>query len=422
MAVDVAPDFTAYALGSSQPSGVHAPRDAAEVATLLRECDEAGRAVVLFGGGTLQGMANDPARYDVAIDLCGLDRIVEYEPNDLTIGVEAGMTVAALDAVLAEHGQFVPLDVPRTTRATIGGTLASGWLGPRRGTYGRARDYVIGSTVALTDGSLAKSGGMVVKNVTGYDLSKLYVGSLGTLGAIVRANFKTLPMPRARRVAIAALPERTAARAVANLAALDEEPVAALVVRGFENEIDGRDAHEGRMLLLFEGSERSVERSTRDLRSALGSAGVPETRLVDREAPAVFAHVIDAYVALLGSRSATYRSGGSPADLTARIDLLLHAARANDIGLETIEDVLTGDLIARVSTRLTADFPDRLAAFEAERRESLPGARVLAAPPHVRGLLEAFGARPSSLAKMRALKMRFDPKGTLAPGRFVGGM
>ncbi len=409
-----------YALGASAPRDVFTPRDARELAARLLACDEAGAAVVLFGGGTLQALANDPIRYDVAIDVRALDRVVDYEPRDLAIGVEAGMTVAAFDARLAAHGQFVPLDAPRAATATIGGTLASGWLGPRRATYGRARDYVIGTTVALADGTLASAGGMVVKNVSGYDLSKLYVGSLGTLAAIVRANFKTLPRPEVRRVALAALPDGTRIRAVAHMAGLDIEPVAALIVRGFVSEIDGRDGPEGRAFVLFEGSERTVERATRDVRSALGSAGVPETRLIDRDAPAAFANVLDAYVMTLGSRSATYRFPGTPDDLPERRDRVLRIARENELDLETIEDLCTGDLIARVSARETVDFPTRLATFESARRTTLANARVLAAPPQLRGALDAFSAEPQSLPKMRALKARFDPHRTLAPGRFIG--
>ena len=409
-------------LGARAPGAVHAPRDAAELATLLRACDDAGHAVVLFGGNTLQALGNVPARYDVAIDLRGLDRILVHEPRDLTIAVEGGVTLAALDAALAAHGQFVPLDAPQPALATVGGTLASGWLGPRRATYGRPRDFVIGTTVALADGTIAKAGGMTVKNVSGYDLSKLYVGSLGTLGAIVRANFKTLPLPESRRIAVAALPEGTRARAIANVSALDIEPAAALVVRGFASDIDGRDGLDGRMLVLFEGSARTIERGTRALRSALGAAGIPETRLIDREVASAFARVLDAYVARLGDRSATYRSAGVASDTGSCVEAFARAARTRGLALETIEDVRTGDTIARVSSALTAEFAERIASFEGERRERLPGARVLAAPQAVRALLDAWRDEPPALAKMRALKERFDPRGTLAPGRFVGGI
>ncbi|MBD5634979.1 MAG: FAD-binding oxidoreductase, partial [Candidatus Eremiobacteraeota bacterium] len=118
MVVTVTTSAEAYALAGRLPDRVHAPRDAAELAALLATCDSAGGAVVFFGGNTLQALGNAPLRYDTAIDLRGLDGIVDYEPNDLTIGVEAGLTVAALGATLAAHGQFVPLDAPRATLAT----------------------------------------------------------------------------------------------------------------------------------------------------------------------------------------------------------------------------------------------------------------------------------------------------------------
>jgi glycolate oxidase FAD binding subunit len=404
------------------PEHVFVPQSIDALAAFLRECDDTGRAVVIFGGSTLQSLGNAPARYDVAIDMRALAAVVEYEPRDFTISVEAGMTVAALERELAQRGQFVPLDAPRPSHATVGGTLASGWLGPRRARYGRSRDYVIGATAVLPDGTVAKSGGMVVKNVTGYDVAKLYIGSLGTLGTIAKANFKTLPVPEVRRIAIAALPERTSVRAIANIAALGEEPAAALVVRGFANEIDGRDSIEGRMLLLFEGTARAVERATREVRSALGAAGVPETRLVDREVESTFAHVIDAYVASLGARSTTYGNYGLPADLAGRRDLFAAKARQNELILETIEDLCNGDLVARVSTNMTSEFAVHIGDFEAYRRDALPRTRVLAAPGTVRERLEGWSDVPSSLDTMRALKARFDPRGTLSPGRFVGGI
>ena len=409
-----------YALGTREPSEIQRPESIEALAESLAACDRAGRAVVLFGGRTLQGLGHVPERYDVAIDCTRLSRVLEHDPRDLTIGLEAGCSIAALDATLAASGQFVPLDAPRAAAATIGGTLAAGWLGPRRAAYGKPRDLVIGTTVVLADGTIAKAGGMVVKNVTGYDLSKLYIGSLGTLGAIVRANFKTLPLPAARRLAVAALPEGTRARAIGRLETLGIEPVAALVVNGFAKTIDGEDGADGRLLVLFEGSERSVEAATRELRAVIGAAGVPATRLIDRETAASFARVLDAYIEPLGNRSMTYRSYGRPSDTTPRLDAFARVAHGAKLGLETIEDVRTGDVIARLSARTVADFASRAHAFDGDRRTALSGARVIVAPQALRELLDAWGAPPAALPTMRALKERFDPAGTLAPGRFVG--
>jgi glycolate oxidase FAD binding subunit len=411
-----------FAIGERVPTDVHAPKSIEELQTLLRACDRSGRAVVFFGGGTQQGCGGVPDRYDDAIVLTRLSRVIVEDARDLTIAAEGGCTIADLSAALAAHGQFVPFDVPRAALATVGGTLASGWLGPRRAAYGRPRDFTIGTHVVLADGTLAHAGGMVVKNSTAYDLSKLYIGSLGTLAAIVRGNFKTLPSPRSRRIAIAAIPERSRARARANIAQLSREPTAALFVRGFASDVEGEDGAEGRAFLLFEGSETFVEQATREVRSALGSAGVPATRLIDRDVQTTFARALGAYVNRLGPCSATLRSYGLPSDSNVRVDACERVAQTCELACETIEDLRTGDVVARLSTDAESDFAERIVLFDAARRTALGTARFVAAPPAVRARLDAWGAPPDTLAATRALKARFDPNGTLAPGRFVGGV
>ncbi len=411
-----------FAIGDRIPARVHAPTAVDELQALVRACDAGGRAVVFFGGGTQQGLGGVPTRYDDAIVLTQLARVLAEDARDLTIAAEGGCTIAGLSAALAAHNQFVPFDAPRADRATVGGTLAAGWLGPRRAAYGRPRDFTIGTHVVLADGTLAHAGGMVVKNATGYDLSKLYVGSLGTLAAIVRANFKTLPMPRARRIALAPLPERSRNRARANVATLSREPTVALFVRGFAGEIDGAEGSEGRAFFLFEGSESFVEQATREARSALGSAGVSETRLIDREVPATFARLLDAYAAVVGTRSATLRSYGLPGDTAVRFDAFERVAAEAKLTCETLEDLLTGDVIARLSTRANVEFAERILAFDAMRRTALGNARYTNAPAAVRERLDVWGAPPAALAASRGIKARFDPNETLAPGRFVGGL
>jgi glycolate oxidase FAD binding subunit len=415
-----APTSAEFGLGAVTPRRVVTPASVEELAATLRECDAAGEAVVVVGGGTLQSLGHAPSRYDVALRTTALARILEYEYRDLTIAVEAGLTASALDETLAERGQFIPLDAPNAARSTVGGVLASGWLGPRRAKYGSPRDFVIGTTIVLADGVIAKAGGMVVKNSTGYDLSRFYCGSLGTLGVLVRANFKTLPSPEARRVALATLPERTRRRAMEHVAGLDVEPAAVLAIAGFADDIDGRDGLEGRIFLLFEGAVPSVDRATRQLRSALGAAGVPETTLFDAGAGKALARLIDAYVIRLGDRSVTYRSRGLPSDLFERTATIASLAQREALGLELIEDICTGDVIARVSTPVTGQLSERIGTFDPLLHASLPNVSVLTAPEALRGDLAMWGAPPSALEMMRAIKSRFDPNATLAPGRFVG--
>jgi glycolate oxidase FAD binding subunit len=422
VAVAAPSDPEAFRLGLRAPRAVAAPASVEALAKLLRASDANGESVVFFGGGTLQSIGNAPSRYDLAISLAKLSKVIAYEHRDLTIAVQSGMRVATLDAKLATKGQFVPLDAPHASRSTVGGVLAAGWLGPRRATYGRPRDFVIGSGVVLADGTIAHAGGMVVKNSTGYDLSRLYVGSLGTLAALVRTNFKTLPLPAARRATVASLPERTQRRAIDHVAALGYEPVAALIVRGFDGEVSGRDGLDGRLLLFYEGSPGTIDKATRELRSALGAAGVPETTILDREAAVTFTRLIDAYVSSLGERGATYRSFGTPSDLTARFELVTALAERHALVLESIEDLRTGDLIARISAPSPDEFTQAAVVFDDALHEQLPYAQVLVAPQNLRDRLSMWGNDPPALPQMRALKLRFDPNGTLAPGRFVGGI
>jgi glycolate oxidase FAD binding subunit len=412
-----------FALGSRLPARVEEPADPGHVAALLAAAAEAGSGVVAFGGSTLQSIGNPPRRYDVAVSLRRLDRVLQYDPRDLTVGLEAGITLENVARALAQARQFIPFDAPFPRRATVGGTIAAGWAGPRRGTYGHLRDLLIGSRVALTDGSLAGAGGMVVKNVTGYDMSKLYVGSLGTLGVIVRANFKALPQPAAQRLAIAPLTDEVRERALGALRQLRIEPTAALVVDGFFERTPRVHQEDTRLVVVFEGSDTVVDRATRDLRSVLGKSGVAETLLFDGgAAAAVLQDTIDAYIEPIEDRSITYRTTGLVSTvweraLTARAIVLSQEAR-----YDFIVDVRTGDAIVRVAGSSARQTADLLPEIDAQLRAALPSITVLAGEPRLRAQVDAWGAVPPTLPTLRAIKERFDPSATLAPGRFIGGI
>src|SRR6202163_3405634 len=174
---------------------VEKPTTAEDLATLLREAADSGSAVVPVGGGRAPGMGGAPLACDVELHTTGLDRVLEHSPADMVVSVEAGITLEALQAELGKAGQVLPLDPFNSPGHTIGGLLATGWTGPLRQRFGSARDFLIGIRVALPDGHLATAGGRVVKNVSGYDLMKLLLGALGSLGVIVAASFKVFPKP-----------------------------------------------------------------------------------------------------------------------------------------------------------------------------------------------------------------------------------
>ncbi len=412
-----------YALGGRVPARVEEPSDAAHVAAILAAAAERYSAVVPFGGGTLQSLGNAPQRYDVALSLRKLDRVLQYDPRELTIGLEAGMTLDNVARTLGKARQFIPFDAPSPLRATVGGTLAAGWAGPRRAAHGRLRDLLIGSTAALTDGTLASAGGMVVKNVTGYDMSKAYVGSLGTLGVIVRANFKALPQPAAMRTAIAPIGEEIRERTLTALEGLTIEPTAALLIDGFFERTPRVRDEDARLLVVFEGSAAVIDRATRDLRSVLGKSGVAETLLFDGgTAASVLQDAVDAYIEPVDDRSITYRSTGLPSTALTRAVAASEIVRDCGARYDFIADVRTGDVIMRVAGRTPEDAGERLIDIDRRLRGALPEAGVLAGDPRLRAAVNAWGAVPQSIETLRAIKSRFDPQATLAPGRYVGGI
>ena len=179
-----------------QPQMVFEPSSETELAAALRFGDATGLGVVPRGGGTKTCWGNPPVRADLILSTARLNRVIEYAWADLTVSVEAGCTIQNLQNALAEHGQRIAVDPLWPERATVGGILSTNESGSLRIRYGALRDLIIGVTIALPDGTLASSGGKVVKNVAGYDLPKLATGALGTLGVITRANFRLHPLPR----------------------------------------------------------------------------------------------------------------------------------------------------------------------------------------------------------------------------------
>src|SRR3989441_3303912 len=200
-----------YAVDEVLPTAVAKPTSAEEVAEIVRFAALEKLALVPCGNRTKLAIGMPPSHYDIALDMTALNRISHYDPGDLTVSAEAGIHLAKLNSVLNDHNQFLPLLVPCYSLSTIGGTIASGIASPLRQFYGTARDFLLGAEFVDGVGKLCKSGGRVVKNVTGYDLHKLLIGSLGTLAVVTRLNFRTFPAPPASRGFVASFPTQEGA-------------------------------------------------------------------------------------------------------------------------------------------------------------------------------------------------------------------
>lgn len=192
-----------YAIRTCVPNRVAIPTTIAEASEIMQLAAQYGWHVLPWGGGTHQLIGATPPHADLVVVTTALNRVIHHEPNDLTISVEAGMTIGALRTYLASHGQMLPVDPALPDHATIGGLIATAADGPRRAIYGILRDMMIGISVIEINGQISKAGGMVVKNVSGFDMMKLYHGSFGTLALIVSANFKLYPIPTHRGTLVA---------------------------------------------------------------------------------------------------------------------------------------------------------------------------------------------------------------------------
>lgn len=383
----------AQAVDGMVPRLAVAPDSVEALASALAVANEHGAAIVPWGGGQHMGLGNVPARYDIALRTSALDRVVEYEPADLTITVEAGMTMGALQATLAQHGQFLPIDAPLD--ATVGGVLAANVSGPSRHAYGLPRDWLIGCRVAHVDGSISKGGGRVVKNVAGYDMPKLYVGSIGTLGVIVEATFKLAPLPPAQETLVV---QCDAIDAAAELVlAADDRGLALRAVAT----IDTTAA------FWLSGAGAAVERTARELRDLSQGS---QTRQLEGDASQEYWR----------SLAACARDG---CELNASLPPSNVTHYLHDIDAEESVAYITTGLI--VST-FRDENPDMLArAIENARRVSteLGGSLVVAsASIAVKERIDVWGNAGSALSLMQRLKQEFDPKATLNPGRFLRGV
>jgi glycolate oxidase FAD binding subunit len=423
-----APATAADAVAGVEPRYTAAPATVAEASALLRAAAAEGLAMVPRGTGSKLSWGAPPARCDLIVDTGRLDQVLEHAAGDLVVRVQAGARTDLLAERLAAAGQQLAIDLPpgtdRAGTGTVGGTLATGIAGPRRLRYGSPRDLVIGVTVIRADGTVAHSGGKVVKNVAGYDLGKLLAGSYGTLGLIAEAAFRLHPLPAAAAFVTAEFSDAGAARQAVAAAAGSEAAPSAV-------EID-RPSRDGpvRVGVLTEGDEGPLADRCAMLTRALGSGaasaptappwwGWPATG--DAQAPGGTLIRVTFWAGvlpnLLGAIDTAGRATGlDPAVGGSAAAGVIYAALAADAAPAAVAAFLAS---LRESLALGAGRSDAVPASDSP---PAPGsAVVLHAPPEVRGKVDPWGPVPS-LGLMRAVKDRFDPDHLLAPGRFAGGI
>jgi len=395
---------------SPGPAGstVERPTSVDEAVKVLRD----SRGSVLFrGAGTKMSWAGRPENPDLVLETGGLDRLLDHNPADMTASAQAGMPLRALQDRLAEAGQWLALDPPtEPDGATLGGLLATGESGPRRLRYGALRDLVIGVTLVLPDGTLAHAGGHVIKNVAGYDLSKLMYGSLGTLGLIAEVVLRLHPRPEtSATVVVPASVQEATARSLDLLAA----PLEPCAVDWVGDPRGG--ASSGRLAVRFEGTAAGVAAQTAALRGRLDGAA-PEV-LANTDEAALWREYAGAHRAEPGQSMAF--AGTLPSRLTAVAAALADAADAAGVDVSLASHSALGLHTARFS----GPPAQQAAALDRWRREVLAlGGTVLLRerPAEIdAAAVDALGPAPSAVGLLRALKARLDPDGRCAPGRLA---
>lgn len=403
------------AIGAQRPAWIARPGNVGELQACLREMHAAGAATVPVGVNARPHVGHAPRRFDVALSTRRLQRVLAHEADDMTVVVEAGATLAEVDAALRPHGQRLAIDAPWPDRTTIGGLIAGDVWGPLRATHGRVRDHLLGVHVVLADGTSVKGGGRVVKNVAGYDLMKLMCGSHGTLGVIHQAAFRLRPRPECTRIGyLGGAHVRDVCATATRLTAGSVAPAFVRVTSG----LAGLRGAEGDVALVvgLDGGVAEVDAMTRRIESQLGRA----PRWVSREeARLVYESVRDAQEPS-STDALVVRVGVPPPDLARLIDAVCGVDRHDEVDVRVTADPASG--AAFLALRGAADAVARCAGVARDRAVGAGGFAVFhVVDETLRERLDAWG-EVGAVDWMRAIKSALDPSGCLSPGRFVGGI
>ena len=388
------------------PQMVVEPASQQEVAAVLKVAASAGLRVMPRGGGTKMEWGNPPRAGELVFSMRRMNRVLEHAFGDMTATVEAGCSFQQLQDTLSTHGQRVALDPLWPDKATVGGILASNDSGPLRARFGSLRDLIIGITLVLSDGTVAKSGGKVVKNVAGYDLPKLATGSMGTLGIITQAIFRLHPTPRESRTLTFSAP---------NIKAMSDLKLAIHASKLVPTGVQIRSGHSAscEIDVRFEGTGAGCDCQCEQLlQMASGTTCVdsPDGVWKARE---------------------TLWNGNSPASV-CKFTLLptelqpfveqLSAVSAQKQTTWRLVAQAVGLGLLRLETPQADSLADILQALRTSLENRGGSLSILNCPPEVKSKMDVWGSAGDALPLMRGIKAQFDPKGVLNPGRFIAGI
>jgi glycolate oxidase FAD binding subunit len=419
-------DHRRFIIDGREPHEVVFPESVEQVAETLRLANDQQRAVAPVGLGAFLHLGGAPRKYELALSLQRLQRIVDYQPTDMTVTVEAGLSLAQLQRVLGEHGQWLSIDPPLAEQATIGGIIAANLSGPARLSQGTIRDSLLGLKAVRTDGTQLKGGGRVVKNVAGYDIPKLFCGSFGTLGVIVEATFKVRPRPEVQEVL--ALPFATAAQAMeAAFRCLDSEVQPFFLELTNVSPLRAQATQAAYFLVIgFAGIAEEGAYQSKRVRELAGAEHVFSGSWKDGDAAAL-AQTLQNFPAKMTTAAPTFSCKVSvlPNHLAPFCQEVEAEAVRRGFAVHLQAHAGNGIVFLRF-TRAGESTADDIPAFVDWLRvlgKRLNGYVVIEEiDPSLKERVDVWGHVGGALPLMKRLKETFDPNGILNPGRFVGGL
>ena len=414
--------ITAYSFDEYVPKVVVLPASVQEIQDVLRFASDRDLSVMPAGAGTKLSIGNLPQKVDLVLTTTRLNSVLEYEPADLTVTVEAGIRLAALQAELAQHQQYLPLDPPSADRCTLGGIVATNTSGSLRVRYGTARNQVLGLRVVHANGTVVKSGGKVVKNVAGYDLNKLYIGAFGTLGIITEVTLKLSPIP-AREAILAAAFENTQDAVRTGLSIVGSQ-LLPMFVNLFVNADIGigaaADRRKPMLVVGFGGDPETVAWQLTQGQGIMEQNGALGVTITEDESRAHLQETIREFPAKDTDTQAVIAKLN-----LRRTDIAEFAAQIVKASWAMMALLGSGVLYLVIPVTAETDFQG-LADTLTQLRQSAMAAQgnliIEVAPPELKQHIDVWGDIGDTLGLMKQVKDRFDAEGLLNPGRFVSNI
>jgi glycolate oxidase FAD binding subunit len=391
------------------PALTCAPATVEQLAAAVKVCAAALATMTPWGGGTAIGLGNPPRSLDVVIKTTGLNQVIEHDPANLTVTVQSGIALNALQNAIAAQRQFVPFDPPLPERSTIGGIVAANLNGPRRSSYGSVRDLVIGMKVVLASGEMIKAGGKVVKNVAGYDMCKLFAGSLGTLGIIAEVTLRVAPLP-------AHIATASATGTLAQTTDLARQLALTKLLPTSTFLLNTGAAAPWQLAVSFGGFDETVRRQVDDLGKLARRLGMAQEVVDGEQSRQHWQAIADLPVS---QDRLVYRLTVPRGAVMQTISTVTDWIKAEPA--QTIcADVATGTIwIVLPANRSACELFPRLITLTQQQRGH---AVIFSAPAKLKQANDVWGPATAAHALMGKIKQEFDPFNLLNPGRFVGGL